>query len=221
MDSNNTSLCEEPSPTAIHIYDTVAWLFENVFQTCIGLAGIMANSLAIPILCSKEMSSIFNRLLVLLAIYDNFYIICSVIEAKRKSSPHNELHEHLFAYGFYQLHNFVLCGSIFLTVALALERYRAVWRPVEYHNQCVGVNPWRRVLISYLLPVVIFSTLFNIPKFLEVELIVKTEFDVMKKIVLNQTTNQTYEVVKLLAKLFQRSTFLCCASQSKFCHSKH
>ncbi len=56
-------LCEEPSASAIQIYDTVAWLFENVLQTCIGLAGIMANSLAIPILCSKEMSSIFNRLL--------------------------------------------------------------------------------------------------------------------------------------------------------------
>ena len=56
--------------------ENVSWLFENVLQTGVGLAGIMANTLAIPILCSKEMSSIFNRLLVLLAIYDNFYILC-------------------------------------------------------------------------------------------------------------------------------------------------
>ena len=154
----------------------------------------MANSLAIPILSSKEMSSIFNRLLVLLAIYDNFYILCSVLEAKRKSSPHSEIHEHAFAYGLYQLHNFVLCGSIFLTVALALERYRAVWRPVEYHNQCVGVNPWKRVLISYLLPVVVFSTLFNIPKFLEVEMMVKTEMEIGRKLIFDEATNETHHV---------------------------
>lgn len=119
-----TSICEEPSEEAIRMYHTISWLFENVLQTGVGIAGLMANLLAIPILCSKEMSSIFNRLLVLLAVYDNFYILCSVIEAKRKSSAHNTIHEYAFAYGLYQLHNFVLCGSIFLTVALALERYR-------------------------------------------------------------------------------------------------
>ena len=45
MDSsgNNTTmasaiptLCEEPSASAIQIYETVSWLFENVFQTLIG-----------------------------------------------------------------------------------------------------------------------------------------------------------------------------------------
>ena len=33
-------------------------------------------TIAIPILCSKKLSSIFNRLLVLLAIHDNLFIIC-------------------------------------------------------------------------------------------------------------------------------------------------
>ena len=108
------------------MYNNISWLFENVLQTIIGIAGLLANASAIPILCSKEMSSIFNRLLVLLAVYDNFYIICSLLEAMRKRNPHSEIHEHAFAYGLYQLHNFVLCGSIFLTVALALERYRYV-----------------------------------------------------------------------------------------------
>ena len=108
------------------MYNNISWLFENVLQTVIGIAGLLANASAIPILCSKEMSSIFNRLLVLLAVYDNFYIICSLLEAMRKRNSHSEIHEHAFAYGLYQLHNFVLCGSIFLTVALALERYRYV-----------------------------------------------------------------------------------------------
>jgi hypothetical protein len=70
------------------------------------------------------------------------------------------------------MHNFVLCCSIYITVALALERYRAVWRPVEYHNKCKGVNPWRRVVLSYVMPVIIFSAFFNIPKFFEVKFVI-------------------------------------------------
>lgn len=54
-----------------------------------------------------------------------------------------------------------------MTVVLALERYLAITKPIEYHNTIQGTNPWRRVL-SYIIPVVIVSTLFNIPKFFEI-----------------------------------------------------
>jgi hypothetical protein len=46
-----------------------------------------------------------------------------------------------------------------------------VWRPVEYHNKCKGVNPWHRVVLSYVMPVIIFSVVFNIPKFFEVKFV--------------------------------------------------
>lgn len=190
--------CDEVTETDLQMYRTISWLFENVLQTVVGISGLLANSLAVPILCSREMNSIFNRLLVLLAVFDNFYILCSVLEAMRKRNEQNELHEYAFGYGLYQLHNFVLCGSIYVTVALAMERYRAVWRPVEYHNQCKGVNPWRRVATSYLLPVVIFSAVFNIPKFLEVELVVKGALESMTVTVFNETTNQTEEIERLV-----------------------
>ena len=111
-----------------------------------------------------------------------------------RRAKHNEIHEYAFAYGLYQLHSFVLCGSIFMTVALSLERYRAVWRPVEYHNQCIGVNPWKRALVSYLFPVMVFSTLFNIPKFFEIEVFAKVEYYILMETKYNLTTNETYEV---------------------------
>ena len=84
-----------------------------------------------------------------------------------------QTHELAFGSFLYQLHNFVLCCSIYTTLALALERYRAVWRPVEYHNKCKGANPWTRVAY-YVVPVCVFSAVFNIPKFLEVEFVVKS-----------------------------------------------
>ena len=60
----------------------------------------------------------------------------------------------------------VLCTCIYLTVALALERYRAVWRPIEYHNAVNAGSPWRRVA-HCVVPVVVFSVAFNLPKCFE------------------------------------------------------
>ena len=88
--------------------------------------------------------------------------------------------------------------------------FRAVWRPVEYHNACIGVNPWKRVLVSYLLPVVIFSTLFNIPKFLEVEINVKTvDYVNSSRLVFDSITNQTYYVsVSQYSDLYKKESKL-------------
>ncbi len=55
-----------------------------------------------------------------------------------------------------------------MTVVLALERYLAITKPIAYHNAIQGTNPWRRVL-NYVVPVVLASALFNIPKFFETE----------------------------------------------------
>ncbi len=43
-----------------------------------------------------------------------------------------------------QFHNMILCCCIYITVVLALERYRAVWHPVEYHHVVNAGNPWKR-----------------------------------------------------------------------------
>ena len=64
----------------------------------------------------------------------------------------------------------------------------------------MGVNPWRRVIVSYLLPVVVLSSLHTIPKFFEVEMLVQTA-DVMKAAIFNSTDNLTYDVSTLENRL--------------------
>ena len=99
--------------------------------------------------------------------------------------------EHLFGYFLYQFHNTINCSiiyitgaslslhvcssscmdlSFFLPVVLALERYRAVWHPIEYHNSMGAGKPWRRVM-TYVCPAVLFAVLVNLPKFFEVEFV--------------------------------------------------
>ena len=157
-------------------YEHISWWMENVAQSIVGIAGIISNTIAVPVLCSKHMYGIFNRLLIFLAIFDNVFIMCQILEAKRKLTNNfmgyydfDQLHEYVFGYFLYPLHAFVLTASIYITVALALERYRAVWRPVEYHNKYKGVNPWKRIIKSYITPVIAFSLAFSIPKCFEIE----------------------------------------------------
>ena len=160
------------------IYMVFSYWTENVIQTIIGVVGIASNSIAIPVLCSRKMSSIFNRLLMFLAIFDNFFIICQLLEARRKitnmgilyEDVFSQTHEYAFAYFLYQFHSFVLVCSMYITVALALERYQAACKPVEYYNKTKGVNPMTRVFLYYVLPVIVFSSLMNIPKWFEIEM---------------------------------------------------
>ena len=85
----------------------------------------------------------------------------------------------------------VVCCSTYTTVVLALERYRAVWRPIEYHNNVnSSPHPWRRVLV-YIVPVVIFSALFNIPKFFETKFTPRPVSEKVFDPVVNQTKKVT------------------------------
>ena len=82
--STNITCSETDSEATREMYKYFSWWTEYFIQSIIGVAGIAANTVAIPVLCSKEMNSIFNRLLMFLAIFDNFFIICQMLEARRK-----------------------------------------------------------------------------------------------------------------------------------------
>ena len=69
-----------------------------------------------------------------------------------------------------QFQSIAIVASIFTTVILALERFLAVSKPIEYHNATQGMNPWSRV-IKYVIPVMLMSAIFSIPKFFETKVV--------------------------------------------------
>ena len=78
----------------VEMYYLFAWWTEGVIQIVLGSLGFLANAVAVPILLSREMSSVFNRCLTCLAIFDNVFIVCSILEAIRK-----HLHDSQFQVG--------------------------------------------------------------------------------------------------------------------------
>ena len=65
---NTTSYqCEEPYPDQGEIVSKVAWWLEGFTQIIIGCMGFAGNTIAIPVLSSRKLNSIFNRILVFLA----------------------------------------------------------------------------------------------------------------------------------------------------------
>ena len=178
--TNLTSVpCDDTGNKAANeFFNHFSYWTEYVLQNIIGSVGIASNVIAIPVLCSRELRNIFNCLLLSLAVFDSFFILCQMLEARRKiintnhllGREYSEAHEYAFAYFLYQFHSYVLCCSMYITISLALERYRAVCKPVEYYNNTRGVNPWKKMGLGYLIPVMFFSLLFNVPKLFEIRL---------------------------------------------------
>ena len=83
-DESGEVICEGATQDEREYYSEFAWWVEGIGQMTVGGIGFLANCVAIPILSSKEMSSIFNRLLTCLAIFDNTYLICSLVDGVRR-----------------------------------------------------------------------------------------------------------------------------------------
>ena len=60
-----------------------------------------------------------------------------------------------------------MTGSIFMTVAIAFERYVAVHYPLNYSQAVNDVYALRQRICKFLLPVCGLSLMFNVTKFFE------------------------------------------------------
>ena len=61
----------------------ISWWVDGVLQTVIGSMGILINILALPILFSNRMKSVFNCLLTILLVMETFFILSTCFETFR------------------------------------------------------------------------------------------------------------------------------------------
>jgi hypothetical protein len=81
------------------------------------------------------MRNSFNLLLIALACFDSCYLFGSILESFRKSFDlATDVHTLMFPYLLYPGQMMMMSASVFMTVAIAMERYVAVHYPLDYNQ---------------------------------------------------------------------------------------
>lgn len=160
---------------------------EGVALFTVACVGVLANMLSIATLGQRTMKSKISALLITLAVFDIVFLLCTfpvftVQSVNAFVAYLNECHyngdqnstsiefmsqgvTNVYYYClpyFYGMTHVSKVGSVFTTLAVSLERYFAVCRPL-----------WIRIRRChpsfYIILVNVFAFAFNIPKFLEFE----------------------------------------------------
>ena len=137
--------------------------------------GTIGNVAAIALLTRPQIRScFFNQLLAVLATFDILYIITMMIESLKTLRPdivETYFYTKTFPILLYPLNHISMTGSIFTTVGVTLERFIATYKPIYYNQVIKNVTGHTKRFIQYTLTITILSVLFNIPKFLESEVV--------------------------------------------------
>eukprot|EP00095_Tigriopus_kingsejongensis_P002816 snap_masked-scaffold80_size398941-processed-gene-0.0 protein:Tk02816 transcript:snap_masked-scaffold80_size398941-processed-gene-0.0-mRNA-1 annotation:"fmrfamide receptor" len=157
---------------------------EGIGLFTVAIIGILANALSIAILAQRTMKTQISALLITLAVFDMLFLFCTfpvfTVSSANKfvqytneciypgGEPWSLLTPGMayvykvslpFLYGFVHVSK---VGSVFTTLAVSLERYFAVCKPL-----------WIRIRrchpATYIVIVTLFALGFNITKFLEFE----------------------------------------------------
>ncbi|XP_059082718.1 FMRFamide receptor-like isoform X3 [Tigriopus californicus] len=157
---------------------------EGIGLFIVAIIGILANSLSITILAQRTMKTQISALLITLAVFDIMFLFCTfpvfTVNSANKfvgylnqciypeEDPWSLLTPGMayvykvslpFLYGFVHVSK---VGSVFTTLAVSLERYFAVCKPLWIRiRRCHPAN--------YIVIVTLFAFGFNITKFMEFE----------------------------------------------------
>ncbi|XP_040563388.1 FMRFamide receptor [Lepeophtheirus salmonis] len=154
-------VCRLFSGRSSHVWSEV---LEGVLSIIVGVVGLVGNLSAICILRREEFKETFNKLLICLCVFDSLFIACAmliyVFRAHRLYLISSSVIPYLFLI-FYPSGNIALYGSIYTTLAISIERYRGITSPIRSRTEP------KQKLIKYLIPVLLLSIGFNVPKMFE------------------------------------------------------
>ena len=137
---------------------------EGVVLLCIGSFGILGNAISIPYFGNRiSRQKTFYTLLTCLSVCDLIVVITGMLlyGISKVSTEYYKATYYIIAPYIFPTFEIGSTGSIYITMAICIERYFVVCRPFWYHEQAI---PSR----AYTVPILLFSVIYNIPRFFEV-----------------------------------------------------
>jgi len=186
--NNSSDVCLQLTPDEIATYAAFHFWVDDVTERIVGSAGLVANLVAIIILTRKRMASNFNLLLTVLAICDSFFIIFSFVEEVESSLNSMINFASFFNLLWYPFYHMAMTASIYMTICLSFERYRAlILNPTKFNS--TNTKEGRRATFIWAVLIILFAILINVPKFFELT------FSSEGRLVLSELYNDYYFVL--------------------------
>lgn len=161
----NCTLNDDPEAESFEFWTN------GVMLNLVGILGIFGNIISMIILSRPQMKSSINYLLIGLARCDTVLILTSVLLFGIPAIYPYTGHLFIYYYNVYPLLAPVLFPlamiaqtvTVYLTLTVTLERFVAVCHPLRARSLCT----YGRARI-YVLVIIIFSVVYNLPRFWEV-----------------------------------------------------
>ena len=164
---HNINLTFKASDEDLYFLQFLSFILEGVLQLVICSLGVVGNTIAILMLLSKSLRNSFNKLIATLAIFDLIYLMTMLLESLRKLGLQTDYHVIISPYFLYPLNSISLMCSIYMTIGVTLERFMAVYHPLDYRSRQQDSTSHKHRIITYVCPLLCFSVIFNISKFFE------------------------------------------------------
>lgn len=206
--SENNSTSSE----TLRYYENLEYWVEGVLLFIVGFIGLMGNSAAIFVFARQHVQKNFHYLMLALASFDLGYILVSFIlfalpqfiKDFRRGFTYNWLLPYVLP-----LCQMAMTGSIYCTIAITIERYFTVCHPFFRISHSMPAK-------MYIIPILTFSFLYNLPKFFELTTIIE---DVSK---MCQPRNETLDIdcEETYGQLFDNLSFFDAeANTTYYCYN--
>lgn len=171
MNDSQSSSCVVDNNTTITVFKFIT---NGILINLFGFFGILGNIVSMIILSRPQMRSSINYLLIGLSRVDTVLIITSILVfGLTEIYPYTgymfnyfyNIQPHM-AQALYFIATAGHTASAYLTVTVSLDRFVAVCNPLKARSLCT----YGRARI-YVISIMVFSVLYNIPKLWETELL--------------------------------------------------
>jgi len=156
--------------------ENFTFVVEGVLSSIVATIGVSGNLASIFVLIRPHFKETFHKLLICLSIVDSVFILCASCSSWIRITkplkmeedsvvPHFDVEGHLLHLIFLYciaIGNWARVTSLLVTISISIERYFGICFPLQSR-----VRGRRRVAV-YLLPTLLFSFAFSLPKFLEI-----------------------------------------------------